>query len=60
VFVTWVETADYAKVLASRAEGDIVMLTLVAPGYPLNVIAIGGTGGDGGRAATSAGGVGAP
>ena len=49
MFVTWVETADYAKLLASRAEGDIDMLTLVAPGYPLNVIAIGGTGGDGGQ-----------
>jgi hypothetical protein len=49
VFVTWVMTADYTKVLAGRAEGDIDMLTLVAPGYPLNVIAQGGRGGDGGR-----------
>ncbi len=49
VFVTWVETPDYTKVLAGRAEGDIDMLTLVAPGYPLNVIAVGGSGGDGGQ-----------
>lgn len=49
VFVTWVRTPDYTKLLAARAFGDVDALTLVAPGTPLDVIARGGRGGLGGR-----------
>lgn len=49
VYVTWGRTADYTRVLVGHSEGDIEMVTMVAPGYPLNVVAIGGNGGDGGK-----------
>jgi hypothetical protein len=49
VFVTWVRTPDYTKLLAARAAGDVDRLTLVAPGTPLEIIARGGHGGAGGR-----------
>ena len=68
VYVTWVRTADYSKLLAARSVGDIDMLSFSAPGYPLDVVARGGHGGDGGRGrqgatgggAGSAGGSGGP
>jgi len=49
VYVTWVRTPDYTKLLAARSFGDVQRLTLVAPGTPLNVRALGGQGGAGGR-----------
>lgn len=48
VFVTWVRTPDYTKLLAARAVGDVDRLTLVAPGTPLEIVARGGDGGIGG------------
>ena len=48
VFVTWVKTPDYTKLLAARAVGEVDRLTLVAPGSPLEVFARGGDGGPGG------------
>lgn len=47
VFVTWVRTPDYDKLLAARAVGEIDALTLVAPGTPLVARARGGRGGAG-------------
>jgi hypothetical protein len=49
VYVTWVRTPDYTKLLAARSFGDVQRLTLVAPGTPLTVRARGGQGGTGGR-----------
>lgn len=49
VYVTWVRTADYTKLLAGRATGEVDMLGLAAPGYPLQIFATGGRGGLGGR-----------
>lgn len=54
VYVTWVRTPDYTKLLAARSEGDIDRFVLVAPGTPLTVIARGGTGGAGGRGGSGA------
>ena len=48
VFVTWVKTPDYTKLLAARAVGGVERITLVAPGTPLEVFARGGDGGPGG------------
>ncbi len=54
VFVTWVKTPDYTKLLAARAFGEVDAITLVAPGTPLVARACGGRGaagvpgGDGG------------
>lgn len=44
VFVTWVKTPDYTKLLAARAFGEVDALTLVAPGTPLLARARGGQG----------------
>jgi hypothetical protein len=65
VFVTWVKTPDYTKLLAARASGDVDRVTLVAPGTPLEIVARGGEGGAGGRGgqgatATEHGGAGGP
>jgi len=49
VFVTWVRTPDYTKLLAARSLGDVQTITLVAPGTPLVIRARGGQGGPGGR-----------
>ncbi|MCW5809827.1 MAG: hypothetical protein KIT84_02355 [Labilithrix sp.] len=57
VYVTWVRTPDYTKLLAARATGDVDTLTLSAPGTPLDVVARGGDGGAGGRGGDGAPGV---
>ncbi len=44
VFVTWVRTPDYTKLLGARALGDVDTITLVAPGTPLLARARGGQG----------------
>ena len=49
VYLTYVKTPDYTKLLAARSTGDDDALTLVAPGTPLDIIARGGRGGIGGR-----------
>ncbi|MBX3192476.1 MAG: hypothetical protein KF819_36130 [Labilithrix sp.] len=49
VYVTWVRTPDYTKLLAARSLGDLDRVTLVAPGTTLKVLARGGQGGAGGR-----------
>lgn len=49
VYVTWVRTPDYTKLLAARSLGDVQRITLVAPGTPLVIRARGGQGGAGGR-----------
>lgn len=49
VFVTWVRTPDYTKLLAARSFGDVQTITLAPPGTPLTVLARGGQGGMGGR-----------
>ena len=49
VYVTWVRTPDYTKLLAARSFGDVQRITLVAPGTPLDIHARGGRGGAGGR-----------
>jgi hypothetical protein len=49
VYLTWVKTPDYTKLLAAHATGDYDRLTLVAPGTALDIIARGGQGGMGGR-----------
>ncbi len=48
VYVTWVRTPDYTKLLAARSEGDVDRVVLVAPGTPLSILARGGSGGRGG------------
>lgn len=48
VYVTWVRTPDYTRLLAARAEGDVEGFFLRAPGSPLSIIARGGSGGNGG------------
>ncbi len=57
VYVTWVRTPDYTKLLAARVEGDVHGLTLRAPGTPLDVLARGGRGGAGGRGGQGASGL---
>lgn len=47
VYVTWVKTPDYTRLLAARAVGDVDRVTLVAPGTPLVARARGGQGGAG-------------
>ncbi len=49
VFVTWVRSPDYTRLLAARAVGDVPGLTLAAPGTTLPILARGGPGGIGGR-----------
>lgn len=49
VYITWVRTPDYTRLLAARSFGAVQTLTLVAPGTPLVVRASGGEGGAGGR-----------
>lgn len=49
VFVTWVSSPDYTRLLAARSVGDAGGLTLVEPGTTLSVVARGGPGGRGGR-----------
>lgn len=58
VYVTWVRTPDYTRLLAARSFGDVQTLTLVAPGTPLNVRARGGRGGAGGRGGQGGSGLG--
>lgn len=57
VYVTWVRTPDYTKLLAARSFGDVQRITLVAPGTPLLVRALGGQGGAGGRGGQGGAGV---
>jgi hypothetical protein len=57
IYVTWVQTPDYTKLLAARAEGDVHGLTLRAPGTPLDVLARGGRGGAGGSGGQGASGL---
>ena len=59
VYVTWVRTPDYTKLLAARSLGDVQTLTLAAPGTPLEVLALGGRGGAGGRGGQGGTGLGA-
>lgn len=54
VYVTWVRTTDYTRLLAARATGDDNRITLAAPGTPIEVLARGGEGGSGGRGGTGA------
>lgn len=49
VYVTWVRSPDYTRLLAAKAVGDVDGFTLVAPGTTLEVVARGGRGGHGGR-----------
>lgn len=57
IYVTWVRTPDYTRLLAARAEGDLHGVTLRAPGTPLDVVARGGRGGSGGRGGQGASGL---
>ncbi len=59
VYVTWVRTPDYTKLLAARSFGDVQTITLAAPGTPLEVLARGGQGGGGGRGGQGGSGLGA-
>ena len=57
IYVTWVQTPDYTRLLAARAEGDLHGLALRAPGTPLDVLARGGRGGAGGSGGQGASGL---
>ena len=57
IYVTWVQTPDYTRLLAARADGDVHGLTLRAPGTPLDVLARGGRGGAGGDGGQGASGL---